>query len=99
MKQGFAEVIEQEIPKDSVVISVGLPGTWKSPVAEEIAKMKGFQVLRSDLIRAEVLKGEDIFDNRVASDPDQRKRVYEEMFRRTEQTLKTGAKDQEMRIC
>jgi predicted kinase len=41
------------------------------------------------MIRLEVLKGEDIFDNKVASDPNRRKRVYEEMFRRAEDTLKT----------
>jgi len=40
------------------------------------------------MIRLEVLKGEDIFSNKVASDPDRRKRVYEEMFRRAEDTLK-----------
>lgn len=88
MEKSFSEVIESEIPKDSVLISVGLPGSWKSPVTEEIAKVKGFQILRSDLIRLEVLKGEDVFDNKVASDPNRRKRVYEEMFRRAEVTLK-----------
>ncbi|HXX34858.1 MAG TPA: AAA family ATPase, partial [Thermodesulfobacteriota bacterium] len=46
------------------------------------------QILRSDMIRVEVLKGEDIFDNKVASDPDRRKRVYEEMFKRAEKALK-----------
>jgi len=89
MNKTFLEVIESEVPKDSVLISVGLPGSWKSPVTEEIAKMKGFQILRSDMIRLEVLKGEDIFDNKVASDPERRKRVYEEIFRRAEAALKT----------
>ena len=51
--------------------------------------MKDFQILRSDMIRLEVLKDEDIFDHQVASDPERRKRVYEEMFRRAENTLKT----------
>ena len=88
MNKTFLEVIESEVPKGSVLISVGLPGSWKSPVTEEIAKMKGFQVLRSDMIRLEVLKGEDVFDNKVASDPNRRKKVYEEMFRRAETTLK-----------
>jgi len=88
MERTFSEVIESEIPKECVLISVGLPGSWKSPVTEEIAKLKGFQILRSDMIRLEVLKGEDIFNNKVASDPDRRKRVYEEMFRRAENTLK-----------
>jgi len=88
MERSFSEVIESEIPKECVLISVGLPGSWKSPVMEEIARLKGFQILRSDMIRLEVLKGEDIFNNKVASDPDRRKRVYEEMFRRAGNTLK-----------
>jgi len=90
MERAFSEVIESEVPKDCILISVGLPGSWKSPVTEEIAKMKGFQILRSDMIRLEVLKGEDIFDNKVASDPERRKRVYEEMFRRAESSLNTS---------
>jgi predicted kinase len=89
VERSFSEVIESEIPKNSVLISVGLPGSWKSPVTEEIARLKGFQILRSDMIRLEVLKGEDIFDHKVASDPNRRKRVYEEMFRQAENTLKT----------
>jgi predicted kinase len=89
MEKDFSKVIESEIPKDSLLISVGLPGSWKSPVTEEIARLKGFQILRSDIIRLEVLKGEDVFDNKVASDPNRRKKVYEEMFRQAENTLKT----------
>jgi predicted kinase len=88
MKKNFPEAIQSEVPKDSVLISVGLPGSWKSPVTEEIAKMKNLQILRSDMIRLEVLKGEDIFDSKVASDPERRKRVYEEMFKRAETALK-----------
>ncbi len=88
MERNFSEVIQSEIPKGCVLISVGLPGSWKSPVTEEIARLKGFQILRSDIIRLEVLKGEDIFDNQVASDPSRRKKVYEEMFRQAEEALK-----------
>ena len=87
MEKDFSKVIKSEIPKDSVLISVGLPGSWKSPVTEEIAKMRGFQILRSDMIRLEVLKGQDIFDNKVASSPENRKRVYEEMFRQAKNAL------------
>ena len=89
MRRAFSEVIESEIPKDSLLISMGLPGSWKSPVTEEISKIKGLEILRSDMIRLEVLKGQDVFDNKVASDPNNRKRVYEEMFRRAEGALKT----------
>jgi predicted kinase len=88
MERAFSKVVESEIPKGSLLVSVGLPGSWKSPVMEEIARLKGFQILRSDMIRVEVLKGQDIFDNKVASDPDRRKKVYEEMFRRAERALK-----------
>ena len=89
MEKDFLGAIHSEIPKDSLLISVGLPGSWKSPVTEEIARAKGFQILRSDLIRLDVLKGEDVFDNKVASDPNRRKKVYEEMFRRAEEALKS----------
>jgi predicted kinase len=91
MERSFAEIIQSEIPKDCVLISVGLPGSWKSPVMEEIAKVKGFQILRSDIIRIEVLKGLDIFDNKVASDPENRKKVYDEMFRRAAEALKSSS--------
>jgi predicted kinase len=90
MERTFTEVIKSEVPKDCVLISVGLPGSWKSPVTEEIAKIKGFQILRSDLIRLEVLKGLDVFDNKVASDPKNRRKVYEEMFRQAKMALGGG---------
>jgi predicted kinase len=67
-ERAFSEVIESDVPTNCVLISVGLPGSWKSPVTEEIARMKGFQILRSDMVRLEVLKGDDIFDNKVASE-------------------------------
>jgi predicted kinase len=90
MERNFIEVIQSEVPKDCVLISVGLPGSWKSPVTEEIAKMKGFQILRSDMIRLEVLKGLDVFDNKVASDPSNRRKVYEEMFRQAKIALEAS---------
>ena len=90
MKRTFSEVIQSEVPKNAVLISVGLPGSWKSPVTEEIARKKGFQMLRSDLIRLEVLKGDDVFDEKVASDPERRKKVYEEMFKRAEEALRSA---------
>jgi predicted kinase len=90
MERSFTEVIQSEVPTDCVLISVGLPGSWKSPVTEEIAKMKGFQILRSDIIRLEVLKGLDVFDNKVASNPENRRKVYDEMFRQAAEALKTS---------
>jgi len=90
MEKDFVKVVESEIPKDCILISVGLPGSWKSPVTEEIAKMKGFQILRSDVIRLEVLKGLDVFDNKVASNSENRKKVYDEMFRQAGEMLKAS---------
>jgi predicted kinase len=92
MERTFSEVVEWEIPRDAVLISVGLPGSWKSPVTEQIAKMKNFEILRSDMIRLEVLRGQDVFDNKVASNPENRRKVYEEMFRRAEEALKSSPK-------
>lgn len=90
MERAFSEVIESEVPTNCVLISVGLPGSWKSPVTEEIARMKGFQILRSDMVRLEVLKGQDIFDNKVASSPENRRKVYEEMFRLAKDALEAN---------
>ena len=92
METVFSHTIASEVPEDCVLISVGLPGSWKSPVTEEIAGTKGFEILRSDFIRLEVLKGKDIFDEKVASSPDNRRMVYEEMFRRAGAKLKEGIK-------
>jgi len=44
-------------------------------------------LLRSDLIRLEVLKNEDIFDEKVASNMDKRMMVYEEMFKQADEIL------------
>jgi len=92
MEKDFVKVVESEVPNDCVLISVGLPGSWKSPVTEQIAKMKGFQILRSDIIRLDVLKGLDVFDRRVASNPENRKKVYDEMFRQAAEVLRTSIK-------
>ena len=64
-----------------MLIACGLPGTWKTETTEEVAKIKSYPLLRSDLIRLEVLKTEDIFDEKVASDMTKRTAVYDEMFR------------------
>lgn len=90
METAFSETIASEVPNECLLISVGLPGSWKSPVTEEIAKMKGFEILRSDFIRLEVLKGKDIFDEKVASNQDNRRMVYEEMFKRAEAKVGGG---------
>ena len=45
--------------------------------------MKGTRFY-ADMIRREILKGQDIFDAKVAGDLNKRMSVYEEMFRRAD---------------
>ncbi|MFQ5977008.1 MAG: AAA family ATPase [Candidatus Heimdallarchaeota archaeon] len=86
----FISTIEKEVPPESLVISCGLPGTWKTPVTEQVAEMKGLQILRTDLIRLGVFKGQDIFDNQVASSMKNRMKVYNEMLRQAEEATAPG---------
>ena len=90
MKEPFAKFIEAELGPDVLLITCGLPGTLKTETSEEVSRMKGYPILRSDLIRLEVLKDEDIFDEKVASDMDKRTMVYDETFRRVDETLEKG---------
>ena len=88
MKEPFAKFIETELGSGFLLIACGLPGTWKTETTEEVSKIKGYPLLRTDLIRLEVLKNEDIFDEKVASNMDKRTMVYDEMFRQADETLK-----------
>ena len=90
MRKPFAKFIESELGPSILLITCGLPGTWKTETSEEVSKIKGYPVLRSDLIRLEVLKGEDIFDEKVASNMDKRMMVYDETFRRADEILEKG---------
>ncbi len=90
MKEPCVKFIETELGSGFVLIACGLPGTWKTETTEEVAKIKGYPLLRSDLIRLEVLKNEDIFDEKVAANMGKRTMVYDEMFRQADETLKKG---------
>jgi len=90
LREPFLKFIESELGSDILLITCGLPGTWKTETSEEISKIKGYPILRSDLIRLEVLKGEDIFDEKVASNMGKRTMVYDEIFRRADETLDKG---------
>ena len=87
LKEPFGTVVENELGAGVLLITCGLPGTWKTETSEEIARMKGYPILRSDLIRLEVLKGENIFDEKIASDMSKRTMVYDETFRRADEAL------------
>jgi predicted kinase len=88
LREPFAEFVKTELGSDVLLITCGLPGTWKTETSEEISKIKGYPILRSDLIRLEVLKKEDVFDVKVAADMRKRLSVYDEMFRRAEESVR-----------
>jgi predicted kinase len=69
-----------------------LPGTWKTETSEETSKIKGYYILRSDIIRLEVLKNEDVFDAKVAGNMNKRLSVYDEVFRRADDLAQKGTK-------
>ena len=87
MKEPFAEFVRTELGSGTLLITCGLPGTWKTETSEEISRIKGYPILRSDLIRLEVLRNEDVFDAKVASNMPKRLSVYDEMFRRAEKVV------------
>lgn len=87
MNEPFADFIRSRLAPDTLIIMCGLPATGKSTASKGIARVKGFPIIATDAIRREVLKDEDIFDPAVASDPEKRQRVYDEVFRRAEESL------------
>ena len=90
MREPFTEYIEKNLKPGFLLIACGLPGTWKTETTEEVTKIKGCRLLRTDLIRLEVLKNEDIFDAKVAGNMDKRTQVYDEMFRQADEAMKSG---------
>jgi predicted kinase len=89
MREAFRKFVEKEIKPGFVLIACGLPGTWKTETTEEVHKIKGGKLLRTDLIRLEVLKGQDIFDPKVAGDAKKRNAVYDVMFEMADEAFKT----------
>ncbi len=85
LKEPFANFIKSNLSPNTLLITCGLPATWKTETSEEVSKIKGYPILRSDLIRLEVLKGEDVFDQKVAGNMGKRLSVYDEMFRRADE--------------
>jgi len=85
LKEPFAEFIKTKLGSGTLLITCGLPATWKTETSEEVSKIKGYPILRSDLIRLEVLKNEDVFDPKVAGNMSKRLSVYDEMFSRADE--------------
>lgn len=85
MKEPFLRFVKESLKPCVLLITCGLPGTWKTETSQEISRIKGYPILRTDLIRLEVLKDENVFDERIASNLSKREQVYNEMFRQAEQ--------------
>jgi len=92
MREPFASFIQAKLESRTLLITCGLPASYKTETSEEIAKIKGYPILRSDLIRLEVLKNEDVFDAKVAGNMNKRLSVYDEVFRRADNLAKKDKK-------
>ncbi|MCD6453129.1 MAG: ATP-binding protein [Dehalococcoidales bacterium] len=91
MREPFRKFIETELGSGFLLIACGLPCTVKTGTTREVSRIKGYPILRTDIIRKKMLKNEDIFDEKVASNMDKRKLVYDEMFRQADETLEKGS--------
>jgi predicted kinase len=80
MREPFVDFVKKELDPKTVLIACGLPASYKTETTEVIGTLKGYRILRTDMIRLEVLKDEDIFDEKVASNMNKRTLVYDEMF-------------------
>src|SRR4030043_6073 len=92
LREPFAGFVKTQLGAGVLLITCGLPGTWKTETSEEVSKIKGYPILRSDLIRLEVLKNEDVFDQKVAANMSKRLSVYDELFRRAEDLVQKSKK-------
>lgn len=90
MREPLKVFIDREITDGMVIIACGLPATNKTETTEVIARIKGYPMLRTDIIRKEVLTDEDIFDEKVASNMDKRKLVYDTLFREADELAALG---------
>ena len=84
LREPFAEFVKTKLGAKTLLITCGLPATWKTETSAEVSKIKSYPNLRSDLLRLEVLKGEDVFDAKVAGNMSKRLSVYDEMFSRAD---------------
>jgi predicted kinase len=90
MREPFVNFVKSEMMPETVLIACGLPASYKTETTEVIAELKDYTILRTDLIRLELLKDEDIFDEKVASNMRKRELVYDEMFSRADELAAKG---------
>jgi predicted kinase len=83
----FRKFVESNLSHNLVLITCGLPATGKTRATEEVSRIKEYPAIRTDLIRRELLRNEDIFDVSAASNMDKRLLVYDEVFHQAVNTL------------
>jgi predicted kinase len=91
LREPFVEFVGKQLGTRTILITCGLPASYKTETSEVVSKIKGYNILRSDLIRLEVLKNEDIFDAKIAGNMNKRLSVYDEVFRRADQLAKKSS--------
>ena len=89
LRMPFAEFVKSELRSGVLLITCGLPGTWKTETSQEVSKIKGYPVLRTDLIRLEILKNEDISDVEIFQALYDAKKNYEELLKVSELVAET----------
>jgi predicted kinase len=90
MREPFAEYIKNKLPDGFLLIACGLPGTGKTYTSAKVQETSGGVLLRSDTIRRELFQNEDIFNSKIAADAGKRAQVYDVMFARADEALKTS---------
>lgn len=83
----FIDFIKTNSLQKSLVILCGLPATGKTTLGEIISKRWGHVIIRSDIIRLQVFRDKDIFDERFASDMKNRNLIYDVMFKLAEDII------------
>ena len=78
---------EFDIPKDSLILMMGIPGSGKSAKAKETADLYNGIIFSSDEIREELFSKQDKKD--IFSDQN-KEMVYKEMCNRIDESLKNG---------
>ena len=90
MKEPFTDFIKKTLQARTLLITCGLPASGKTTSAEIVAALKGYRIIRSDLIRLEAFKDENIFDEKVAASMNNRMLVYDEMFKKADKLAEKG---------
>jgi uncharacterized protein len=92
MREPFLKYVKNNLADGFLLIASGLPGAGKTATIEQAQRIRGGVILKSDVIRREILKGRDIFDVKVAADKEQRARVYDVLLERAGAALNSEKK-------